>query len=142
MRTVSIGTVLRSRAVTALPVVLLLHGCNGGGQSDIAARTEPIALAPGVLLVEYAADSADTFPSWVDDSIPALQWLRMATDSAGIPLEVREYPFGTLVERIGPRRNGDGGYWLYKVNGAMVPRSADAHRIASTDTVLFFFDER
>ena len=59
-----------------------------------------------------------------------------------IALEVKTYPYGTLVEQIGPRQNGDGGYWLYKVNAQMVPKSADAHRVAWSDTLTFFFDER
>lgn len=97
---------------------------------------------PGALVIAYSADSADTFTANRTDSVIALDWLREITSAHQIALEAKTYPYGTLVERIGHRQNGDGGYWLYKVNGQMVPKSSDAHRVAWSDTLTFFFDER
>lgn len=93
-----------------------------------------------MLVVAFAPDSADTFPAFGADSLTALAWLQMACDTTGLPLGLESYPFGDLVVRIGPRQNGEGGYWLYKVNGGMVPESASSHRVSSNDSVLFFFD--
>lgn len=96
----------------------------------------------GALVISYRSDSADTFVAKRSDSVLALDWLREVAGIHDIAFEAKTFPYGTLVERIGPRRNGDGGFWLYKVNGEMIPRSADAHRVAWHDTVTFFFDER
>lgn len=97
---------------------------------------------PGALVIAYSADSADTFIANRTDSVIALDWLREIASTHQFAFEAKSYPYGTLVERIGHRRNGDGGYWLYKVNGQMVPKSSDAHSVAWSDTLMFFFDER
>lgn len=97
---------------------------------------------PGALVIAYSVDSADTFVANRADSVIALDWLREITSAHQIVFEAKSYPYGTLVERIGHRQNGDGGYWLYKVNGQMVPKSSDVHRVAWSDTLTFFFDER
>ncbi|MBI5868529.1 MAG: DUF4430 domain-containing protein [candidate division Zixibacteria bacterium] len=93
----------------------------------------------GILIVAFAPDSADTFGSVGTDSILVLDWLRQACDSAEVMLAVKTFPFGTLVDAIGPRRNGEGGNWLYKVNGKMVPKAASSHVVSSNDTVDFFY---
>lgn len=117
---------------------LLLTGC--------VAQEEPArqstSSSPGALVIAYSADSADTFVANRTDSVIALDWLREITATHQISYEAKSYPYGTLVERIGHRRNGEGGYWLYKVNGQMVPKSSDAHRVAWSDTLTYFFDER
>jgi hypothetical protein len=54
-------------------------------------------------------------------------------------LDVKDFPFGSLIDRIGSCRNGDGGNWTYKVNGRMLARAASACRVSPADTVLFLF---
>jgi hypothetical protein len=125
-----------------LPVVLLsLAACQGSGEGAPGSGADSREV-PGALVIAYAADSADTFPALGSDSIFVIDWLRRATDSAGIALGTKEYAMGTLVMAIGTHQNGDGGYWLYKVNGAMVPKSVADCRVAATDSVLLFFDRR
>ena len=97
---------------------------------------------PGVLVISYSADSADTFVAHRTDSVIAFDWLREVATTHHLTLEAKSFPYGTLVERIGHRKNGDGGFWLYKVNGQMIPKSSDAYRVAWSDTLTFFFDER
>ena len=74
--------------------------------------------------------------------MPLSPFIRDAAGADSVPLETEEFAYGVLVQRIGDRINGDDGYWLYKVNGAMVPKAVSDHRVARSDTVLFFFDER
>ena len=105
-------------------------------------RPESVSGTAGALIIAYRHDSADTFVAHRPDSVLALDWLREIASALDITLRVKSYPFGSLVEQIGPRQNGEGGYWLYKVNGRMIPRSSDAYRVAWSDTVTFFFDER
>lgn len=119
---------------------LLMLSIGGCGQTTTEQRTAPNQ--PGALVIAYRPDSADTFVAVRSDSVVALDWLREIARSHDIALELKSYPYGTLIEQIGPRRNGDGGYWLYRVNGQMVPMSADAHPVAWSDTLTFFFDER
>lgn len=119
-------------------ITLALVGCSA---KEDSAKVAP-SNKPGALVIAYSADSADTFTSNRTDSALAIDWLREITSSHQIAFEVKTYPYGTLVERIGHRLNGEGGYWLYKVNGQMVPKSSDAHRVAWSDTLTFFFDER
>ena len=126
------------RYASSWAIYLILFGC-GAGERE--ARTDLPQVA-GALVIAYRPDSADTFVANRPDSVIALDWLREVTRTHHIALEAKTYPYGTLIERIGPRQNGDGGYWLYKVNGRMVPKSSDAHTVAWSDTVTFFFDER
>lgn len=93
----------------------------------------------GILVIAYAPDSADTFMPVGQDSIIVLEWLRQSCDSAKVTLGLKNFPFGILVDAIGPRRNGDGGNWLYKVNGKMVPKAASTHVVSCRDTVDFFY---
>jgi hypothetical protein len=93
----------------------------------------------GALIVSYAPDSADTFTTAGAESLLVLDWLRRACDSARVHLEVKEYPFGVLINGIGARRNGEAGNWLYKVNGRMMARAASGCLVSPDDTVLFFF---
>jgi hypothetical protein len=126
------------RLITVGVVALGLVTCGDGGE-DRARPGLSSAEGNGILVVSYAPDSADTFAAVGHDSIVVLEWLRRATDDAGIPLELKEYPFGIMVEAIGPLRNGDGGYWLYEVNDGGVPEAASSHPVAAGDTVRFFF---
>jgi len=96
----------------------------------------------GALIIAYSADSADTFVANRTDSVIALNWLREVVSVHQLEFDAKTFPYGTLIEQIGYRRNGDGGYWLYKVNNQMVPKSADAHTVAWGDTLTLFFDER
>jgi hypothetical protein len=122
-------------------LALALWGCDGHsekGESGAAISQPP--QGSGILVIAYAPDSADTLAAFGRDSLTALAWLQLACDSAGISLGVEHYAFGDLVAKIGPRKNGDGGYWLYKVNGGMVPESAGSHAVSPDDTVMFFFE--
>lgn len=93
-------------------------------------------------MIVYSADSADTFVANRTDSVIALDWLREVVSVHKLEFAAKTFPYGTLVEQIGYRVNGEDGYWLYKVNGQMIPKSSDAHRVAWSDTLTFFFDER
>ncbi len=125
-----------------LPAVLVTFAaCQGTGEGAPGSRAIGRTV-PGALVIAYASDAADTLPALGTDSILVLDWLRQATDSAGIVLGTTDYAMGTLVETIGAYQNGDGGYWLYKVNGAMVPKAVSDCRVAATDSVLLFFDRR
>ncbi|HUU44702.1 MAG TPA: DUF4430 domain-containing protein [Acidobacteriota bacterium] len=125
----------------AAPIVLLsaLLSCQTGGEAPQTVRS---LAQPGALVIAYTPDSADTFVAVGADSVVILDWLRAAAGSAGLTLDLEEYSFGTMVTGIGPRRNGEGGYWLYLVNGQSVPKAASDCRVAASDTVRFFFDER
>ncbi|MEW5700974.1 MAG: DUF4430 domain-containing protein [Candidatus Zixiibacteriota bacterium] len=123
----------------AVGAVLLSAGC---GQNGSRPRPGHGAQDSRALIIAYSPDSADTFACPGRDSIAVLDLLMQMARSDSTIVRTKTYPFGVLVDQIGYRRNGDGGFWLYSVNGAMIPESADKHRIGAGDTVRFLFDER
>jgi hypothetical protein len=130
---------MRKRALIIV-LATLLCGCATEPEKNPPAGNA--SSKPGALVIAYRPDSVDTFAATFRDSVTALSWLETAVNARQIPFAKKSYPFGTLVEQVGPRHNGDGGYWLYKVNGKPVPEASNAHRVAFSDTVTFFFDER
>jgi len=121
-------------------LAMLALSCRGAGQQQQPGAPGTTAVGRGAFIVSYASDSADTFATVGSDSILVLGWLRRACDSAKVKLDVKDFPFGSLVTGIGPRVNGDGGNWLYKVNGKMMAKAASACLVSPADTVLFFFE--
>ncbi len=120
-------------------VVFAAMSCGSRDQTPQQKQSQGGSPGHGILIVAFAPDSADTFMRVGGDSILVLDWLRQACDSAKVTLAVKTFPFGTLVDAIGPRRNGDGGNWLYKVNGKMVPKAASSHVVSANDTVDFVY---
>jgi len=135
--------------VTRLSVVLLLcMGCQPDS-SRTADRTIPPnpsrASADSVFLfIDYTADRADTLRMVVPtpDSLTVLDVLRILTARDSIYLKTQAYAIGVLIEQIGDRKNGEGGFWLYTVNSEAIPRAASACAANAGDTIRFFFDER
>jgi len=121
-------------------VMLHLLACQRRDQRQTTPR--PGGPAAGALIIAYSPDSADTFACAGRDSAIVLDLLASVAQTRGIAIATKTYPFGILVEQIGYRRNGEGGYWLYTVNGAMIPESAGRHRAAAGDTIRFFFHGR
>jgi hypothetical protein len=127
---------------TAISLSLLLLSAITFGCSDRQSSPSPAgkgAVGGGLLIVSFAVDSADTFPPPGPDSVIVSDWLRLVCDSAHLDLKVKDFPFGSLIDRIGSCRNGDGGNWIYKVNGRMLAKAASACRVSPADTVLFLF---
>ena len=114
-----------------------LLSCTGSGESESTAL--PDNRPPGVLIVQFSPDSADTFPAIGTDSIVVLDWLRTFADSTGTAFETQHHPFGELVAQIGPRVNGDDGFWLYAINGEMASKGVSDLRVSYRDTVTFTF---
>ncbi|MEW5874607.1 MAG: hypothetical protein AB1752_05425 [Candidatus Zixiibacteriota bacterium] len=122
--------------VISCGLALLALSCGAGQEADKPAAD---ARPPGCIILSYASDNADTVSIVPADSVTVLDWLRFACDSARLPLEVQSYPFGDLVIQIADRKNGEGGFWLYKVNSQPVPEAASLHRVSPSDTVMFFY---
>ncbi len=118
----------------------LLVSC-GGEDNTSSEHEQPAATnrPPGILIVNYAPDSSDTFPAPKVDSLLALAWLQMYTNSRGLNMATRQFPFGDLVIQIGPRRAGDDGNWIYEINGEMATAAVSERRVARTDTLGFTF---
>lgn len=130
----------------ALAFVFLVLACRtdtpavrNDPQAGASARIAPDSI---VLIIDYAEDRADTFRAafLAVDSLTALDVLRDVAEREGVALKTKDYPMGVLIDQIGTRANGDGGYWLYSVNGRMIPHAASAKRVTSGDTVRFFFN--
>jgi len=95
------------------------------------------------LIIEYAGDQADTLSMSVsaNDTVTVLDILTILAARDSIALETKEYIMGTLIEQIGDRRNGEGGYWIYTVNSKAIPAAASAHLANPGDTIRFIYYE-
>jgi len=131
-----------------LALSLLCFGCENDSAKKLN-HTSPTNQAREAadsvfLVVDYAADRADTTAMALapSDTLTALDLLENVTTRNRIVLKTREFQIGTLVEQIGDCRNGDGGYWLYTVNGEPIPMAAFDYQTRPGDTVRFFFKER
>jgi len=118
-------------------VALATAACGDGRAPE--QRAAPDARPPGVLIVNYAIDSADTFHAVGADSLVVLDWLQAYADSTGVAFGTQHHPFGELVAQIGPRINGNGGYWLYTINGEMATKGVSDLRVSFRDTVTFTY---
>ena len=94
------------------------------------------------LLIDYAADRADTLGTIISrtDSLNVLHLLMTLAARDSIAVETRRYAIGTMVEQIGNRANGEGGYWLYTVNSQSIPLAASDCLVSPGDTIRFFFE--
>lgn len=79
----------------------------------------------------------------IAENTSALAQLRDYATSRNIEVQTKEFPgMGTLVEKIGPFSNGDGGkYWHFYVNNALAPVGASDYILKDTDIVDWKFIE-
>ncbi len=139
----------RPLAAMLTPIVLLLFLACQSEPRRQGGETAPPAIERMVkdslfLIVDQAAGDADTFDLSFDqeDSLTVLSVLRLVAAQERIAIETKEFPMGVLVEQIGQRVNGEGGFWLYTINSEPVPRAVSAHYPVSGDTVRFFYKLR
>ncbi len=128
--------------------VLALTGCSReqhAPETTAGKNQQTMAMTDSLwLVVEYAAEDADTFSLFHpgSDTLTVQKLLVRVTDRQRINLEIERYAFGAMITTIRDRTNGAGGYWLYTVNSKPVPKAASAHQLTPGDTVRFFFTDR
>lgn len=71
--------------------------------------------------------------------LTALSALEQAASIAKLPVGIRQYDFGKLVVSIGGRTAGQGGDWTYRVNGHLIPVSAETCQLSHGDSLAFRF---
>jgi hypothetical protein len=126
----------------------LLMVLNVGCGSDHADHETPVIevrkmMDSVYLLIDYAGRT-DTLGTIISrsDSLHVLDLLLNLATRDNIPVETRRFTVGTMIEQIGDRRNGEGGYWLYTVNSESIPQAASAYPVQPGDTIRFFFAAR
>ena len=93
-------------------------------------------------IIDYGDGRLLTFQEGCDASTTAFDILSRVASTNSIPLETKKYEIGTLVERIGDKKNGDGSkYWLYYVNGKAPMVAADKMEVRPGDEVKFSFEK-
>jgi hypothetical protein len=123
-----------SAVLGVLTCTLLTCGPSAGDKAP-----PPSERVPGALVVQYSDTRADTFAAPNVDSILAFDWLQIYSNSTGNLLSIRHLSFGDLIIGIGDTFAGDEGDWLYQINGEMATQAVNKQRVATSDTVLFFF---
>jgi hypothetical protein len=76
--------------------------------------------------------------SFVQDAPATASALYLLTDVTArqhLPLIVKKYSFGTLVESIGGLKNSPDKAWIYFVNGASAAVGADSYLVKPGDTI-------
>ena len=133
---------------TALLLIFLLLGtaCRSDSPQKENSRppvTEHREPSDSVFLIlDYSTIRADTSAMILSssDTLTVLELLQTLTARDSVVLKTKSYPIGVMVEQIGDRKNGDGGYWLYTVNGEAIPKAVSAYPICPGDTIRFFFE--
>ncbi len=140
---------LNKFAIFRLVLLMVMSGGCSPDPAERAAGETPIievrkTMDSVFLLIDYAADHADTLGTIIShaDSLNVLELLMTLTSGDSIAVETRRYAIGTMVEQIGNRANGEGGYWLYTVNNQAIPLAASDCLVSPGDTIRFFFAAR
>jgi hypothetical protein len=138
-----------TKFIAILSVFLLfVLACRSDAPKEVDLRhpaaEQPLSPDSVFLIVEYSLQRTDTSRMFLTapDSLTVLGVLQAVTKRDSVFLQTRSYAIGVMVEQIGDRKNGEGGYWLYTVNGEPIPQAVSAYRVSAGDTVRFFFNER
>ncbi len=107
--------------------VTLLVGCGGSDPLPDAELADSTAVAPtvrdSVVIMLVASDSTTPFALLESNHNVTAQTSAM----------------GVFVSEIDSVANSDGAYWLYSVNGEMIPKASDRYEIGPGDTVRWMF---
>lgn len=87
------------------------------------------------LIISFSEKDVKKFETEADKSDSVFNLLRTVVAKENIELGVKEYDFGTLVEKIGDLQNTPDKSWIYFVNGASGDVAADQKIFNAGDTV-------
>ena len=94
------------------------------------------------LIIDYGEGSPWMVKSEFEEGITAFGLLEEKAEEFNLVIKAETYDFGTLVETIGDKENGeDGKYWLYYVNDEMPMVACDQKEINPGDKVEFKFEK-
>lgn len=122
---------------------LFVTGCNNPQvankqNSDPVDKIQP-AKQEAALEIIFSSDKKREFTLPVDENSTAYSVL---VDSA-LPLDVKKYDFGTLVNSIdGVSGGADGKYWIYYINGKSGTVASDAAPILAGDTLSWRLEDK
>lgn len=92
------------------------------------------------LIIDSGDGSPLIFNIELKEGETAFSLLKEKSGEIGLILETKTYDIGTMIEKIGDKKNGDDGkYWLYYLNGEMPQISADKYLLKIGDIIEFKF---
>ncbi len=102
------------------------------------------ATAQEELAVSLSIDRGDaspvrTFTKNVASGATALDLLRTVSEEDNVPMETKDYDFGTLVTAVDGVSASDSKFWSFYVNNALAPVGAGDYVLKQDDAVLFRF---
>ena len=107
--------------------------------NNVAIRRESNNKA--VLVIDFGDGTRRTFSGKVVHNTTALDFLKQGAGQLKISVGTKDYDFGTLVESIGLRKNGDNNsYWIYYINNKSPDVGADQQIVHAGDNVEFRFE--
>ena len=103
---------------------------------ESAAPAAAVATAQATLVVGEAA-----YPLSALAGETVLDAMRALASSSAFAFTGREYPgLGFFVESIGGKRNGDGKYWVFYVNGVSAAMGVSATRLQAGDLIEWKYE--
>lgn len=108
---------------------------------DQETGTEVSEIALSIML-DYGGGNVKVFNATSTPNTTLFDVMRDVTASNDIAFEYKEYSgLGRLIERIGPRANGEEGkYWQYWVNNNFAQVGADSYPVQDGDVILWKFE--
>jgi len=119
-----------------LGIFLLRIPKNSVTQNPIFETPTPSVIPQKVsTVIDYGDGKKTTHLREFTASQSAFTFLQNLTEELEIPLAVKQYPFGTLVESIGKYQNSKNQSWIYFVNSQSASVSADQYILQPGDLV-------
>lgn len=105
----------------------------------VAEQIKNESLATAHLIINYG--DGTQFEVDVTQTHTVLEALEYVSTKYAIPLETKQYDFGTMVMSINGYENTSDHAWIYYVNGAGADRSADQYTLSDNDTIEWKYEE-
>ncbi len=95
--------------------------------------------------VQFVVNNGQTRVGFVFDLVgrtTALDLLKRLSLQQNMPIQTKQYDFGTLVESVNGVKNGDNNsYWLYYVNDQQPTVSMDSYVVKPGDVIEMRFEK-
>ena len=85
------------------------------------------------VIINFGGENIATYSAI--NTATAFDALDQVTKDNAIPLSVKEYSFGKLVEKIGEKENTKDMAWIFYVNGKSADKGADQFEVHDGDVV-------
>lgn len=105
----------------------------------VAEQIKQESLVTAYLTITYG--DGTHFEADIIDTHTVLEALEYVSTKYAIPLETKQYDFGTMVTSINGYESTSDHAWIYSVNGVGADRSADQYTLSGNETIEWNYEE-